>query len=244
MSSSSSSSPSSKSHSRSAPRRSKKVPADAATAISTAPASVSAAVSSFAAVALPPATDGVLRAGSFSMKELALAQDFDTALGMQTQIHAVPVRKPAKQSFVRVHSSPDYRMSMAILRDERGDMYAVHPAALSSLADEAKPMMVYTAIDEAGNVFLWPVGLPGSDGRTNAWWQSAHAAATLAQREWVRVVSAIEAGFYKTKTSSVDKGEPKWPALSFEELLQIAFGDGRLIDTPNHPIVRRLNGEA
>ncbi len=179
-----------------------------------------------------------------SLKHLALAQDFDEAIGLETQVHVVPVKKPSKQSFVRVHPSAEFRVAMALLRDDTGEMYAVTSKMLGLLADEAKPMMVYTATDEAGNVFLWPVGLPGIDGRTNAWWQSAHAAAALATKEWVRVVSATEAGFYKTKTSKVDKGEPKWPEMTFEQLVLTAFGDGRLIDSQDHPVVRRLNGEA
>ena len=182
--------------------------------------------------------------GGFSMSELALTQDFDTAIGLETRVHTVPVKKPSKLTYVRVHPSPEYRMAIAILIDEIGEMYAVHPRVLASVADEAKPMMLYTAVDEVGNAFLLPVGLPGSDGRTNPWWQSGHAAAAHAQTEWVRIVSDKLAGYYKTKPTKAEKGEPKWPEMSFEELLNMAFNDGRLIDSLDHPVIRKLNGEA
>ena len=181
---------------------------------------------------------------AFSLSEMALPQDFDAAIGLETRVHTVPVKKPGKLAFFRVHPAPEFRMAIAMLRDELGEMYAVHPNALAALADEAKPMQLYTIVDEAGNASLWPVGLPGTDGRTNAWWQSGHAAAAQAQTEWVRLVPAMDAGFYKVKTSKVDKGEPKWPEMDFEELLNLAFADGRLIDSADHPVVRRLNGEA
>jgi hypothetical protein len=193
---------------------------------------------------LPQAAKAKPNSGAFSLSEMALPQDFDAAIGLETRVHTVPVKKPGKLAFFRVHPSPEFRMAIAMLRDDLGEMYAVHPKALASLADEAKPMMLYTTVDEAGNASLWPVGLPGSDGRTNAWWQSGHAAASQAQAEWVRLVPAMDAGFYKVKTSKVDKGLPKWPEMSFEELLNLAFSDGRLIDSADHPVVRRLNGEA
>lgn len=183
-------------------------------------------------------------AGGFSMSELALTQDFDTAIGLETRIHTVAVKKPTKMTYVRVHPSPEFRMPLATLVDEMGEMYAVHPKVLHAVADEAKPTLLYTAIDDSGNVFLYPVGLPGADGSSNAWWQSGHAAAATAQKEWVRIVAVKTAGHYVTKAAKVDKGEPKWPEKSFEELLNMAFADGRLIDSLDHPLIRKLNGEA
>jgi hypothetical protein len=182
--------------------------------------------------------------GGFSMSELALTQDFDTAIGLETRVHTVSVKKSTKMTYVRVHPSPEFRMPLATLVDEMGEMYAVHPKVLYAVADEAKPTMLYTAIDDSGNVFLYPVGLPGADGSTNAWWQSGHAAAATAQKEWVRIVAVKSAGHYVTKAAKVDKGEPKWPEKSFEELLNMAFADGRLIDSMDHPVMRKLNGEA
>jgi hypothetical protein len=36
--------------------------------------------------------------------------------------------------------------------------------------------------------------------------------------------------------------EPKWPETTLEQLLEIAF-KGRVIDTMDHPVLRRLRGE-
>ena len=36
--------------------------------------------------------------------------------------------------------------------------------------------------------------------------------------------------------------EPKWPDKTFGELLRIAFA-ARIIDRPDHPYIRELNGE-
>ena len=36
--------------------------------------------------------------------------------------------------------------------------------------------------------------------------------------------------------------EPVWPTESFEEIVKIAFRD-KLIDRPDHPVIKRLRGE-
>jgi hypothetical protein len=36
--------------------------------------------------------------------------------------------------------------------------------------------------------------------------------------------------------------EPQWPELSFQEVIKIAFRN-KMIDTWEHPILRRLRGE-
>jgi len=35
--------------------------------------------------------------------------------------------------------------------------------------------------------------------------------------------------------------DPTWPELSFDEIIRIAFRD-RLIDSPEHPVIKRLRG--
>ena len=53
---------------------------------------------------------------------------------------------------------------------------------------------LYTAINRQGVVFLWPVRLPGPDGKVNEWWRSAGEAAELAMTKWVRVKAEHELG--------------------------------------------------
>lgn len=208
------------------------------------PASSSKAAAANPTITLPVANHAPKqKAAPSSFASLVLPQDFDAAAGVESLMLTVPVRKPTKLAFVRVHPSPEFRAALAILRDDNGDMYAVHPTVYPYLTNEASPAMLYTTQDEGGTVFLWPVTLPGPDGRTNTWSQSAHAAAQAAQTDWLRVSSRRDAQMYGTTKSKVSRPDPKWPEKSFEDLLRVAFDDGRLIDSLDHPIVRRLQGE-
>ena len=63
----------------------------------------------------------------FDPAALRLAPDFE-AVGVKRVIVAVPVRKPGKQEFVRVHPDEDYRLETGLIElEEERETYLVHP---------------------------------------------------------------------------------------------------------------------
>jgi hypothetical protein len=98
-------------------------------------------------------------------------------------------------------------------------------------------------MSRAGAAFLWPVRLPGPDGKRNLWHDSAEKAAIVGMRRWVRLLPNQAAGLYDVYTASATLPEPEWPELSMRELLKLAFGE-RFITGVDHPVVRRLRGLA
>ncbi len=65
---------------------------------------------------------------SFDLERLRLSQDFPSQVGVKKAILTVPVRKPDRQWFIRVHPDPDWRLETAVLelKDER-ETYLVEP---------------------------------------------------------------------------------------------------------------------
>ena len=106
---------------------------------------------------------------------------------------------------------------------------------------ELVPATIYTAINRQGVVHLWPVRLPGPDGKHNAWHRSAETAVDVAMHRWVRLAANMSLGAYEAFEASANIPEPTWPDLSFAELLKIAFQD-RLVDRPDHPVILKLLG--
>ena len=94
------------------------------------------------------------------------------------------------------------------------------------------------------NVFLWPVPMPTPDGRTLAWHTTAREASERAIDKWVRVVANMSAGAYDIWEAEADIANPDWPEHEFLKLLEIAFGNGRLIDREDHPVLQQLLGRA
>lgn len=188
----------------------------------------------------PPAAD------PFDPARLRLSQDFAAAVGVKKALLTVPVRKPAKEWFVQVHPTEDYRVTTAVLElKEDRETYLVDPSLWADLAAEATfgPRALFTATNRQGVLFIWPVRLPGPDGKIDDWNRSALEAATMAQGKWVRVAANMALGAYDVFEATGELPEPTWPETSFAELLRVAF-KGRLIDSLDHPVLRRLRGEA
>ena len=181
-------------------------------------------------------------ADPFDLDALRVSQDFAAMAGVKKQLITVPVRKPNKQDFVRVHPSESYRINlhMIVLQDDR-EAYAVRPELYADLSNELTTVTLFTAINRQGVVFLWPVPLPSSDGKTNAWWTSARTAAEQAMTKWVRVSANQSLGAYEVLTAENCTTKPEWPEHSLQELVRIAFKD-RIVDSIDHAVVRRLRG--
>jgi hypothetical protein len=181
----------------------------------------------------------------FDPASLRLSQDFSASFGVKKALITVPVRKPDKAWFVRVHPAEEYALQTAVieLKEDR-ETYLVAPQLWPDLAGEGtfSPRALFTAINRQGVVFLWPIRLPGADGKVDAWSQSALEAAHMARRGWVRVAANMALGAYEVFQATGDLPEPEWPHTSLGELLRIAFKD-RYVNALDHPVLRRLRGE-
>jgi hypothetical protein len=184
-------------------------------------------------------------ADPFNVASLRLSQDFASAVGVKTLLKTVPVKKPSKEWFVRTHPDPAYRLQTAVLElKEDRETYLVAPALWSALADEKtfSPRLLVTAINRQRVLFLWPIRLPGADGKIDDWSRSAIDAADDAKSQWVRVTSNMSLGAYEVAVASGQVADPVWPEISFQGIIKIGFRD-KMISDWDHPVLKRLRGE-
>jgi len=180
----------------------------------------------------------------FDPANLRLDQSFVETSGVKKLLTTVPVRKPNNQDFVRVHPDAAYRLTSAIieLKEDR-ESYLVPPSIAAQLPGECSPVTLYTAINRQGVVFLWPVKLPTPDGKILEWHRSAAEAAERAMDCWLRVKADMALGAYAMYEASSTIPDPIWPTATLKELLKIGFKD-RLVDSLDHPVIKRLRGES
>jgi hypothetical protein len=183
----------------------------------------------------------------FDPARLRLSQDFATTLGVKKLLLTVPVRKPAKEWFIQVHAGEEYRLQTAVieLKEDR-EMYLVDRTLWAELATSEATFgqrAIYTAANRQGTVFLWPIRLPGSDGKLDEWNISALDAAQRAAGNWVRIAANMNLGAYDVFEARAELPDPEWPAESFHDLLRIAFKN-KFIDSLEHPVLKRLRGES
>jgi hypothetical protein len=174
---------------------------------------------------------------------LRLSQDFGAQLGVKKALITVPVRKPERTWFVRVHPSEEYRIQTAVYtnKEERKE-YLVSRELWQGIGGDIAPKTLFTALNRQGLLFIWPVNLSQADGRQNEWNRTNLEAAQSAMTKWVRMASNMSAGFYDVFEATGSFPEPEWPDISFTEILKIAFRE-QYIDTLDHSVLRSLRGE-
>jgi hypothetical protein len=184
------------------------------------------------------------RTDPFDPSRLRLSQKATGGLSISRALATVPVRRPNPQEFFRVHADPAWRLDTLILEVKADrEVFLVAPELWAHLAAECKTVTLYATIDRRQVVTLWPVRLPDDLGRLDDWSRSAHDAAERATWNWVRLTANMGLGAYEIDIAKGAFGDPPWPAdVTFAVLLAIAFR-GRMIDSLDHPAVRRLRGD-
>lgn len=178
-----------------------------------------------------------------NLEKLKLPQNYASMAGTEKLITRIPVRKPNRQEFFRVNPDGNYQITTGVIEEKtERETYLIDPSMLDELIGEWAPVRIVTAVSRQGVLILWPLKLPGEDGRSNPWHESALEAAVIAEKHWVRLAANMSLGAYDVFQATGDLPEPEWPDLSFEEMIKIAFKN-YYIDSVDHPLVKRLRGQ-
>jgi hypothetical protein len=175
----------------------------------------------------------------------ALRISGDAEISTERVLTAVPVRKPKRDEFFRVRAGEDFTMDALVVEREDDldrEIYVVVPAVADAVLEVARRVRLFTCISKRGTVFLWPAKLPGESGSGQRWAETGLKIAGHAETLWVRMWGDRSLGGYTMIKAKGNLEEPKWPDKTFRELLRIAF-EGRIIDRPDHPLIRELNGD-
>jgi hypothetical protein len=181
----------------------------------------------------------------FDLKALR-EQPRDDDIQVRKILLSIPVRKPGKHEFFRVHPDQGYMIDAPIYEHENGlnrDLYWIHPDLLPELRPELRWVRLFYCKSRRGVDFLWPAKLPVADGSGSgrAWAESALEIADAAMKSWVRMGGNTDSGRYELYEAQGDLGEPEWLGKSFRELIELAF-KGRVIDHADHPVLQDLYG--
>jgi hypothetical protein len=182
----------------------------------------------------------------YGMASLLLDPEDGDDLGLVHQTVSLGFGKPKSSWWFRVF--PEEPKIVRILTvEEEGEMskaqYLITPALAKhpSLATERamRRARLYRCINRAGEVFLWAVKVPGPDGKLDRWNSDAHIIAEAATKEWVRMQPGESTYVKTTCPLATDLPEPTWPAMSFEEIMQLALKD-HVIGSIDHPVLQKL----
>jgi hypothetical protein len=180
----------------------------------------------------------------FDLSKLALNPSYLESAKVK-RVRPVVTGKPNPQEFIRVHPDPSYRMAFGMLdlKEDRED-YLVDPELVPQLPGEVVVKVIYTTINRAGIVRLWPIRMPGPDEKDMLWWRSAHDAANKAMTHWVRVKANMMLGANEYFIAESEIPDPDWREVApFQVLLADAYR-ARIIRDLDHPVLKKLRGLA
>ena len=175
---------------------------------------------------------------------LRLSVDEVDTIGSKEILTRVPVRRPQRGEYVRVNPNPEMSIVVTIYtdKDDRDEVFFVAPSMRGVLAEDLKAVLLVTAISRRGTLFIWPLQIPSEENPIGrSWHESARKAAEIAKGTWVRIIADKSLGGYRARAAEGKLADPVWPEVTFNELLEIAFQD-RIIQSGDHPVVRRLRG--
>ncbi len=178
----------------------------------------------------------------FDIESLRISPDYSATLGASKILATVPCRKPNPQVFIRVRPEEEFRLVTATIEvKEDREIYLLDPALREVVRHELQIKQLYTAITRQGTLFLWPVRMPGPDGRLDTWNQSPHDAAAHAMHAWIRVQANRQLGGYDIFRAAGEIPDPEWPDKTMAELVQLAFRNHYIKDLA-HPVLQALEG--
>jgi hypothetical protein len=174
-------------------------------------------------------------------------QSLAAAAGVQKHLTELAVCTPNKAWWVRRHpDSDEYALNAWVVElKEEQETYLVLPPLWPALLGEAtfKPKTFYLAVNMQGKYFLWGVRRPADDTKEpDRWMRAPLEAVRLAKDKWTRITWNEVTRQHDVATCE-SIAEPEWPDRPFRELLKLAFKD-YVINSLDHPVLRRLRGEA
>lgn len=189
---------------------------------------------------LPSAKTGEFNLDQFRVKD----GDYAENAGGQKLLTTIPVRRPSKESWFRTHPDISFRVPARVIElKEEGEVYLVVRELWADLAGESTftSKLLVPVLTRQKALLIWPIRLPGPDGRIDAWNSSALEAADLARTTWIRLSPNRSLGAYEVIAGPDPQAVGSWPSHNVEKLLEIAF-KGKVINSLDHPVIRQLRG--
>jgi hypothetical protein len=156
-------------------------------------------------------------------------------------LSACPCRQPRSSSVFRVRPGREWRAEVLIVQFDEEDpaiprgKYVIAGELRRAFKRFGRRCLLVTCVTDAGQMFLWDIRI--TEGFGDSWYKSDLKIAKEAESRWLRFLGK-NGNVHEAAVSRQEWGEPKWRGESLLALVHLAF-DGRVVDSPNHPLCRR-----
>ena len=162
----------------------------------------------------------------------------EVGIGETQVVLQVKFARPRAQEWVRCHPEPERVRYFHAIKDQKANkLFVVNRRILSLVGTQARLYRVRQAITTDGELYLWPAPV---EGRLESDITHLNAQQAALSR-WIRIEWAGKA--FLAVEPQGDLGQPEWPELAFQEVLELGL-TGHLINDENHPFIKRLLGRS
>jgi hypothetical protein len=178
-----------------------------------------------------------------SLDSLVLDQNFAAMTATKKEATFVPIRKSGKQNWIAFSDRALDRMQVSILEvSEDRENYIVAPNLREELQGEWVAKVLVLCQTKQKTFFLWPIKLPDAEGKLDTWNQSGLEILGKYPNQWLRLCPNRESSSYEVLTPISEFEAPSWPDDP-RKVFETAF-KGRILDSVEHPVIKRLRGVA
>ncbi len=188
---------------------------------------------------------GASAADPFDPMNLGISTDYAAAINTQASTKPIELRKPNEQEFFRTspHKHPRLIVGGIIDKQDMSKLYVVLPSLLDEVRVRfPKHLRIHELVltqTQAGAVMLW--GVPQGEDRGGSWNSTKRDACHKGESRWTNMSSGR--GQYDVTTIDNPR-EVDWASFPpMSEILRQALSEGRLIDSMDHPLLKKLRGE-
>ena len=170
----------------------------------------------------------------------------DIAIVSKTKPTIIPIGRRDDQTWQQFHKEWVLRLNCIKRKADRSH-FPVTREALPYCLEWVKPYKFFVGITTSNAIFLLDIPEETEDEKDGkalgrSWHESAQQYVIEGRKGWIRVVANRSAGGYDIKYPEGNLGEPVWPDVTLEEILNIAFRD-RIIKDKNHRLIKDLQGQ-
>ena len=177
--------------------------------------------------------------------EIAAEYAHQPDLAEEAEFTGIPIRNPKNDEFFRVHPDEAFTRNVNTIKyKSENEVYMIKKSVYKALKMPESCFLIqqlYVCLTRANTPFLCCVPLEDSQGKMNPWHRSGHSTMEVAKEFWIRRQAEQSNSQYTVaKAKPGVCPEPKWPDMTLEEMIKMAFQKDYYISSVDHPILRKL----
>lgn len=169
-----------------------------------------------------------------------------SSLDGEPVITRIRVNTGKVSQYSRVRPGPEFSRTAYVIEPEGKDGKEMHLVSKSmqkaeELREHLKKARLHLMVDRFGNPSIFVVKAPTGNDLADRWSKSRRDMVRRMKKDWIKFAGNRLVSQYEPVYARVEIGDPKWPNMTMDEVIDLAFkAENRIVDRISHPAVGLL----